>query len=300
MDLSGHVPSKLDIPLEIIYYILELFMDPMVPQFSLPLLLVSREIHEWALPKIYFTFDLAPRNRGAVPVSGAVDREKLVQCASPRSLAYTKQLQCWIYDVSFSLAPFRNLSHLMFWGTQVLIKETASVLLLFRLEELFIWSPTDTNMFHRVLLGSKNSAISTTLCRLGFYAPHHTSWQEDIGDLLPKVTHILILSESSDDLVQGVMTNVTTLVDFQCCLVGFPFADLPSYISISPPPFEFLRDKRFVFARKLPHQFSPKKFHTKRTFWTEEANMWKNAEMSIAQSPDPSKFTFLQQFPEND
>ncbi|KAH8801882.1 hypothetical protein DL96DRAFT_1719060 [Flagelloscypha sp. PMI_526] len=247
----------------------------------------SRHRETRALPRIYYNFDLSPRRTPRTHIAGAVERQRLVQYATPNSLAHTKQLQCWIYNEPFSLAPFRNLSHLLFWGTQRLTSEMANVMLDLALEELFIWSFNDVHVLHTALTISLQSKLQDSLRRYGFYAPNDMSLQKGIRVLLPNATHLFVLCESVDSHV----LLKPSLGDFQCCIFHFPFT-LEQH-----NPLSSLRDRRVVFAQDLPRQFTPKQFVLKRNFWVEQARMWKNAEMSIAQNSDPQTLTMMEQFP---
>ncbi|KAH8810510.1 hypothetical protein DL96DRAFT_542669 [Flagelloscypha sp. PMI_526] len=282
---SGQASSGCAIlPDELLHLILEISVDSCPCSAFLPILLLSKSIHHFFLPRLYHTIPMADESK--FWDREGIDRELLLRRASPASLNYVRRLACKIFLRDFSLSSFPNLTHLALLGSQNLARRprVATGLMMLPLQELFIWHVDDS---YALLNGvTTSSTILDTLQRLTTFS--QTCTQPDTRWLrCRRLTHIMALCDRVNNSLSSPLRELSDLQNLECFVIctpldsNYPLSDIDTCEIQNQLPRPHSRT--LVCVRRGPFNW-----FLGKTFWGDISRVWNEIEMHIQKNSNPN------------
>ncbi|KAH8810474.1 hypothetical protein DL96DRAFT_1821530 [Flagelloscypha sp. PMI_526] len=285
--MSSEFPrSRKVLPEELIFYIFTLLLEDPCPISSVHLLLVSRRIYNWALPKFYHSLNLASMD-DTCPKDG-IQRASLIEQAPSTSLLLIKNLQCGALHEGYSFSPFKNLKRLSLWGRSLFRVPLTYTLMNLCLEELFVANRYDLSMLAGAIeCWQIPSAmpLRKSLRKLG----SRCCLGQKVIDAFPYITHVVMecnvetLKEEAQELVFSLLARE----QIRCCvLYSGVYAPRLSKKDVHPNEVPLrLQDHRLVCVRSRMRHLQNLPAGSGFEFWGEQARMWKEAEKAVCENP---------------
>ncbi|KAH8832068.1 hypothetical protein DL96DRAFT_1589851 [Flagelloscypha sp. PMI_526] len=283
-----------DLPKELVFYILEIVLDSTFPYKFVPVLLVSRAVHDWALPQVYSDVSLTLSLQNDIKNGTISSLRFMVYLTPPSSIALVKRLQQAMDYYPFSFAPFKNLTHLTLRGDCRFRRDLAVAFLTLRLEELLICFVGAMESLDYVLIREpriEKSALQQTLRRYGGFMSRDASQRREFASLFPNITHLLVLRDMVADFDRYPVCQFLARPTFQCCIFTSYFGE--KWYPKDVQDVSRFQDRRLVFARKLPVHLRPVEADAHKYFWFDQRRMWTEAEALIRQNKEPQVITLL-------
>ncbi|KAH8794361.1 hypothetical protein DL96DRAFT_1652030 [Flagelloscypha sp. PMI_526] len=277
-------PFTITLPEEILYEILEAYLNLPVPIPILSVLVLSKPLYNWVLPKIFHTVSVSGSQIGHI---GGFSPDGWVYSTSAFSLSLVKRLDTSFVEEEFSFLPFSNLTHLFLWDSfdSEWWENQSDVMANLRLEELFAWHRADFDTLSSKL--SYNTPICGTMRKLGFQGKSTMCPPQNWVQYYPNLTHIFVLCTDFQGLQPLMLTLLPTLKALKCCLIA-PSWDLKATHS-DVSQLVFGGDKRVsLILQPLEHIKA-----YGHSFWSSQSLMWKEAEARIARNPHIHEVTII-------
>ncbi|KAH8810485.1 hypothetical protein DL96DRAFT_1685535 [Flagelloscypha sp. PMI_526] len=284
-----------ELPREVIFSILEYVLrENPSKAANVPLLSISKSIHNWMLPQLYHSLQFGTRE-GSL---NDVDRKKLLATADPASLLFIRRLNTGYYhtlDKANTFAPFSKLTHLSMWGPQGLRHPEAQAIPSLALEELIIWTQTERSEFLKAF--SAECTLARTLRRFGSFE----NWPEEDFQCLKvgkNLSHILVYSGIRPFLRFSVkqVKYFLNRDHFLCFLVvpGLGTTN-PHTFTTNQETFKPLNDYRVVLVKNIKENFGLT--CSAPHFWEAQSTLWGAAEAVVAGQPSLTTITVLDHLP---
>ncbi|KAH8810561.1 hypothetical protein DL96DRAFT_1627581 [Flagelloscypha sp. PMI_526] len=273
-------PSTITLPTELLLQILEYFVDSSPRPSALPIVMLSKTIHNYLLPRFHHTLDFA--SDSANSFTEAVDRTRFLACSKSTSLAFVRRLKCNIYHHAFPLSSFLNVTWLALWGSQNLTDQpaVASGLMELPIRQLIVWYYRDLSTLGDNITPS--STITTTLERL---TTHHSSCAEPTPKWLQcrNLTHIMVYCNNLEAISSSAISGMTTHQRLQCYSLRSSL-----YLGSRETLGRHLpRDRRVVILKRSSENTNLEG----NNFWDENAILWNEIEERIRKNGDLSEIT---------
>ncbi|KAH8810416.1 hypothetical protein DL96DRAFT_1760072 [Flagelloscypha sp. PMI_526] len=309
--MSSELPQNgRHLPEELFFYILEIFLDSPLASSSVHLLLVSKRMYHWALPKLYRNLKFSPdddRHPG-----GGVQRARFIEHASPQSLPLVQNLtelylnrkfspeddirphggiqrarfmahaprktlllvqhlQCGTTHNPDTFYPFQNLKRLALWGQNLLHGTPANSVLDLSLEELFIWDRGDLRIFERTVEDYRWFGKQTLYRRLRKIS-----------------SRIWATLEEPDERGRYLISDLLSRKSRICCIFhSWKDGQTKSQADSNGRELMMgLRDCRVVRMQIKLNHLSIRDADPNVDFWEEQNEMWRQADKAVTEKMD--------------
>ncbi|KAH8810387.1 hypothetical protein DL96DRAFT_539353 [Flagelloscypha sp. PMI_526] len=270
------------LPEELIFYVFEILLDSPQRSTSVHLLLISKRVYDWALPKFYRSLKISPED--ARPWPGGAQRERLIKHATRQSLHLVQNLQCGTARHCHYFSSFRNLKRLALWGRHLFNARQAISLLHLSLEELFIWDRSDLGVFRgtiRYYKGISKWALYESLRKIG----SRIFMGEEVIEAFPYLTHILVggTLEKPDERATNLISLLLVRKSMKCCIFySWKIGETNSPAHSNGHELAIgLRDSRLVHVQVQQNHLRIRDADPNVDFWEEQAEMWRKAEKAV-------------------
>ncbi|KAH8810386.1 hypothetical protein DL96DRAFT_1627044 [Flagelloscypha sp. PMI_526] len=274
-------PFSIDLPREIVFDILEAYLSLPRPKSIFSVLLLSKWSYSWMLPKLYHTLSVVTSDYSR---PGRAVQNELLRCATP-SLALVRRLECSSISENFSFLSFSNITHLSLWNSlsSEWYASQCLILVTLRLEELFMWYPSDLNALASKL--SETTPICRKIRRLGFHSSSISIPDRRWAQYCENLTHVLVFCSNFQNLSEFLRHLLPTFPTLQCFVIGATWDYNPKQTDM--PELNVGGDRRVAFV--LQH-FDHFETHG-NDFWSGQSAMWAEVEEHIARNPYSQVFS---------
>ncbi|KAH8800111.1 hypothetical protein DL96DRAFT_1824094 [Flagelloscypha sp. PMI_526] len=192
-----------------------------------------------------------------------------------------------------------SVRRLALWGRHLFNVWPRDTLLKLPLEELFLWDPSDVDALSVAIQESRSISrkpLHNTLRKIG----SRIFWGEEVIKAFPQLTHILVLKRP-DERVTNIISLLLLKESMKCCIF-YSWKGGQTKSSVLPNGRELaegLRDRRLVHMRLKLNHLDFRNADSNLDFWGEHAEMWRKAEIAVAENINSKTVTVVGAFSEN-
>ncbi|KAH8810457.1 hypothetical protein DL96DRAFT_1627242 [Flagelloscypha sp. PMI_526] len=297
----GSNPSKEPLPLEILLEILERSIQSNPNRGDMfRLLFLSRAVHHWIIPHLYYNLDLEMDNVKPLRTSNSIDRSVLLGSALPSSFVFTRHLISRNTSRPFKFSIFPQLTHLSLWGHNRLGdvpsgQMQAHAIVMLPLEELFVWETDDNNALLEQL--SEDVTLWSTLrrfgCQIGFSRPDRPDerWLR-----CPNLVEVLVLFMDDNWFIKTVERDMAFPISskFRGLVIAPCVGNATHHLLTSHSTLgQRVKDRRLIVLCEPPQHL----FVRPESFWENQSAMWNILLAKIELNHDVQKMTMVNNLP---